>query len=67
MLDDFVLGFLGAAAFDENVARAEGGNSIYAFYQPSSHMYMLHYSPSQTSLNQTFFSVQAALQWIPSS
>lgn len=67
VLDDFVLSFLGAATFDQDVARAKSRDSIYAFDQPESHIHMLLYSPSQTSLNQTFFSVQAALQWIPSS
>jgi hypothetical protein len=67
VLDDLVLGFLSAAAFNEDVARAESGNRVFIFDQPNSHKYMHLYSPSQTSLNQTFFNVQAALQWIPSS
>jgi hypothetical protein len=40
VLDDFVLGFLGAAAFDEDVARAESRDRIYTFNQPNSHIHM---------------------------
>ena len=62
VLDDFVLGFLRAAAFDEDIAGAESRNCVYTFDQHSLLIHMPFHSPSQTSLNQTFFSVQAALQ-----